>query len=100
MDWDLHQFGNAIEAGFWVLAGFGVVAATVRRPALRARGLFTAFVLISFGCSDLVEIRTGAWWRPWWLLAWKAACVVALVMLAVDHWRRNRCNRRAASDVT
>jgi hypothetical protein len=35
-----------------------------------------AFVL--FGLPDLVEMRTGTWFSPWWLLLWKVSCVVVL----------------------
>jgi hypothetical protein len=41
-----------------------------------------AVTLVAFGISDYAEIRTGGeWWRPWWLLAWKATCVVTLMSL-------------------
>jgi hypothetical protein len=38
-----------------------------------------ACVLVAFGFSDVVEIQTGAWWRPWWLLVWKGACLLAML---------------------
>ena len=34
-----------------------------------------ALALLAFAASDLVEIRTGACYRPAWLVCWKAACV-------------------------
>ncbi|MBX7208319.1 MAG: hypothetical protein K1X78_08425 [Verrucomicrobiaceae bacterium] len=37
-----------------------------------------------FSISDLVESQTGAFWEPWWLLAMKAGCVVALVLAGND----------------
>jgi hypothetical protein len=46
-----------------------------------------AGTFVLFGASDLIEVRTGAWWRPWWLLAWKAACVFALIVLLVGYYR-------------
>ncbi|MBE7458640.1 MAG: hypothetical protein KJ057_17160 [Phycisphaerae bacterium] len=38
---------------------------------------------LAFGASDVVEADTGAWWRPWWLLAWKAACLAVLLTLLI-----------------
>jgi hypothetical protein len=43
--------------------------------------------------SDLVEARTGAWWKPWWLFVWKAACV--LLMLG-GAWRYQRLTKRGS----
>jgi hypothetical protein len=51
----------------------------------------TLFVLVvalaAFGGSDLVEARTGAWWKPWWLFAWKTACVVSLTLGFLHYCR-------------
>ncbi len=73
---DLERTCNYIEAGFW--SSFGVVATLgLWRQARRLTpfSLIAGSVLILFGLSDLVEARTGAWWRPWWLLLWKAVCL-------------------------
>jgi hypothetical protein len=60
-------------------------------PAKRARrSLLTGIALISFGASDVVEAQTGAWWRPWWLLAWKGACVVAILTFTLRHFLLRR----------
>jgi len=71
---------NHFEAGLWIVIGlfFAVVGSRVSRPTNR-RCCLLAVVFIAFGVSDVVEARTGAWWRPWWLLAWKAACVGVLL---------------------
>jgi len=42
---------------------------------------------LAFGVSDLVEIDTQAWWRPWWLLLWKASCIAGLVWLGWQWYR-------------
>jgi len=70
------------EAVWWFLVAV-VVAAKWRRHALAA-----AFLI--FGASDLIELRTGAWWRPWWLAGLKVACVVAIVALSLAWFRRAR----------
>jgi hypothetical protein len=48
-----------------------------------------------FGLSDLVEVTTGAWWRPWWLLAWKAACLLGLIAIGLHHWHRENAASEA-----
>ena len=85
----VHRSFNALEALFWLVVGAGFVVRAFRRPsALPRRLLFVAGVAcIAFGGSDVVEIRTGTWFRPWWLLAWNVACVVTLIACLV--WYRN-----------
>ncbi len=49
--------------------------------------LFAAVSFILFGLTDFVEMRTGAWWHPWWLLAWKGGCVAVMVGLLLTYRR-------------
>ncbi len=50
--------------------------------------LVTSFLLITFGISDFVEVYSQAWFRPWWLLLWKATNVIGLATLYVVYQRR------------
>jgi hypothetical protein len=87
----LFRIANYAEAGLWtiVAAVFGVLA--VKRPhPLRRRCIRAAAVFFLFGLSDIVEVHTGAWWRPWWLLIWKTSCVLAMMWLLWDHLRRRQ----------
>jgi hypothetical protein len=61
-----------------------------REKQLRPTLFFIAFTLAVFGGSDLVEARTGAWWRPWWLFVWKAACVLVLLLGFIRYYRRTK----------
>ena len=80
---------NYIEGGFWIMLGVGAGIQAVRYSGAGRRDLLILTVdLIAFGVSDLVETRTGAWWRPWWLLAWKAACVGVMLALLLAYARR------------
>jgi hypothetical protein len=81
-------YGNYVEAAVW--AAMGVIA-LLRLPT-RA-GVALAALLIAFGISDLVETTTGAWYRPWWLLAWKATCVIGVLAIGVPLWQRARRKR-------
>lgn len=91
---NLFITANYIEAAFWIIIGLAFLLAATR-PTPRQNLCFPASVaFITFGLSDIVETRTGAWWRPWWLLIWKAACIAALLALAWFYWRqRSRKNR-------
>jgi hypothetical protein len=85
------------EAAFWILGGVAALLWSLRKPRRgRTLGLVGALVLVVFGLSDVVEARTGAWWRPWWLLAWKAACVAAMAWIAALAWRVGRSSTDSA----
>ncbi len=74
--------GNQAEAAvWWLIAAVFAWCAWSQTGVKRRQCLQALVVFFAFGLSDLVEIRTGAWWRPWWLLLWKTACVVAMVWL-------------------
>lgn len=95
LDWtDPEVSGNWLEAAVWETC-----AATLwlksRGPTTPGRQLArrAAGILVPFGVSDLVESQTGAWWSPWWLLAWKAAGVVGLLACG---WALVRMKNRAS----
>ena len=85
---DLTRTGNLIEAGLWL--GFTVIFAFKAwcahgPPRLIFVRLAVAFLV--FSVSDIIESRTGAWWRPPWLLIIKAACV-AVFYFSLREYRR------------
>ncbi len=71
---------NGIEVVLWIALGLFIFFRAKQRN-LKTWGW--AISLILFGLSDVVELQTGAFWRPWWLLVWKAGCMGAFVCL----WR-------------
>jgi membrane protein implicated in regulation of membrane protease activity len=83
---------NRLEAGLWTVIGIGMLVGALRQPrgVVRTEGLVAAITFAIFGGSDLVEAMTGAWWRPWWLFVWKAACVLVFLVLIVRYFRRRR----------
>jgi hypothetical protein len=99
----MFEAANYGEAALWTAIAIGFLISALRQDAGRGasghscgpswRSWVAALTFALFGLSDVVEAATGAWWRPWWLLAWKAACVVVLVGLYVDYLRRNRSRR-------
>ncbi len=81
-------YGNYAEACVWLaLAAFAV--ARLRRGF----GVALGVALVAFGLSDVVEAQTGAWYRPWWLLSWKATNVAAIAVLGFFALRRASVGR-------
>jgi len=88
---NLHLFFNYAEAAVWTVAGACVFWRTrARRLQLRTLGIAAAAAFVLFGISDIVETRTGTWYEPWWLCAWKAACVICLLGCFVVYTRVTR----------
>ena len=80
---------NYIEAVMWIALGLGAAVQALRFRGPGRRDLVVlAIDLIAFGVSDIIETQTGAWWRPWWLLAWKVTCVAVMLALLIRHVRR------------
>lgn len=79
-DWDFAVVVNAVEVLIW--SGMAVmVLAQPLLPGVAGEVVLHRWLaagLFAFGLSDAVEIWSGAWWRPWWLLVWKMACIVLI----------------------
>ena len=91
---------NYLEAIFWMLLAFWIwrkSRAFVSAQLANAR--FASVVTFVFGCSDLVEAQTGAWWRPVWLLIWKASCLVILVLCWRKYSKRNFQKKSSHSEL-
>lgn len=94
---DEFRLLNYLEAGLWIaIAVVALVIGLGKAGRTRSRCLILAATLVAFGFTDVVETTTGAWWRPWWLLAWKTACVLVLLALLVEHYRRRSAKRPRA----
>jgi hypothetical protein len=94
----IYLYGNLAEALIWF--GFAVrfllkSVRSHRRNSAHITQLdrWTAFTFLVFGCSDLVEMKTLAWWRPWWLFLWKASCVLGLLLLVLKYNQHKQKNR-------
>ena len=90
MPQSLHSLGNSLEALLWGFIALSLLISSIFHPRHRGRLLLASLTFLLFGLSDLVEISTGAWWRPWWLLLWKAACLIALFLLWLSFRRRRK----------
>ena len=89
---------NAVEAVFWIgLAGLSAVFGRGTRGfTARRQGALVVF-LAGFGISDIIEVFTGAWWKPVGLLVLKGACLSGLIVTAFLIYRA-RWAVRAADD--
>jgi hypothetical protein len=77
MDW--CKFYNHIEFYIWLVVGIVCFLLYWKKAKFCSSILLLTFM--AFGISDLVEMRTGAWYRPWWLLIWKATCIMAILFI-------------------
>ena len=78
---------NGLEAALWMgLAVWLLLRSDPHTTAFRRAAWF--FALFAFGLSDVVEVYTGAFWRPWWLLVWKGACLTSIGLLIYSSSRR------------
>lgn len=89
------QWANLIEGMFWVVLAI-VHMLWSRSHSLGDRSARVLFAfLVAFGISDWVEMFTGAWWRPWWLLAWKAVCVGCFAAMITRYFLIRRAHETA-----
>lgn len=77
---DITRIFNEIEACVWlaIAIGFLVYSFTATGKKRKIGNIcFAAFLI--FGISDIIESKTGAWWKPLWLLAVKISCVATFI---------------------
>ncbi|MGE3308770.1 MAG: hypothetical protein AB7O66_02280 [Limisphaerales bacterium] len=86
---DLTVTGNRIEALLWFAfaAGFFIRAFRKDGGHRRLAGIL-ALAFAAFGVSDLIEARTGAWWRPHWLMIFKALLCFVTPAVALRSLQR------------
>ena len=84
---------NSLEACFWISVAAIVFNKSFRDSRFARLGTITSGWFALFGISDIFEVFTGAWWRPWPLLALKATCVTALVICGTLYRRRSQLSR-------
>lgn len=75
---------NAVEAVWWMV--LAIIVAGGRIPVLVGHSIERIVLVIAFflfGVSDVIEIQTGAWWRPMGLLVLKAMCIVSFIVCVV-----------------
>jgi hypothetical protein len=76
----LIELFNLVEGLWWIGLGVWLMSFAAISKCYKTA---LASILILFGISDFVEMATGAWWQPWWLLAWKGLCVAVGIILII-----------------
>lgn len=87
---------NSVEAVIWVSIGF-LLLVGLRKGVVNSSKtdvVVLSILFVMFGGSDVVEVFSGAWWRPWWLLVWKTLNAIVLLLLAGKLYLAERMNRR------
>ena len=78
-----EQF-NLIEGCFWISLGVVCIILYFKTKSLYKKlALFSAFILITFGVSDFVQVALGSFFEPgmYWLYIWKIANVIGLISI-------------------
>lgn len=86
---------NYVEAAVWISISAVLLVASYRQG--RRSPYFTTSVVAciafaAFGVSDIIEVQTGAWWRPFGLLVLKASCVILLIGCYYHYTKLKRAN--------
>ncbi len=82
------QLFNLGEGLLWLGIGLVIATRTLRSKDGKRIGYGAAVSFALFGVSDFIEMRTGAWYSPWSLLALKAACVASLLAHFIAYRKR------------
>lgn len=86
---------NAFEAALWLmLATFVAIHFRNAESKLRRTSRITALLLVLFAVSDVIEMKTGAWWRPAGFLMLKGLCLVGLTWSGIRVARATRAVAR------
>lgn len=92
---NFHAIANYVEAGVWIVVAALLAANAVGSAGRVLRNLALLSVAFAvFGISDIIEARSGAWWRPLALLIMKSTC---LLVIAWGFWMHFKI-RRLLSD--
>jgi len=99
-DLDASTLFNSVEAGWWFLMAVLVLAAgrRFRGTTFRLRLVLALFFAL-FGLSDVIEVQTGAWWRPLGLLILKGVCVAGLLACSAIVFRNRKHRNSPAARV-
>ena len=89
----LHADGNRIECVIWAVIALIFLLRTFSFSDYRRTLCYiSAAAFFLFGLSDLVEVQTGAWYTPWWLLVWKVACVIIFTACFAVYLKRKKAS--------
>lgn len=84
---------NLCEGLLWLVLGAVLLwrSRKLAQPILHL-GKIASLILFIFGLSDFIEMKTGAWWSPWWLLVLKVLCVLGLLGVGLSYYKARRAS--------
>ena len=85
--------GNNLTLGF---AAIFFIAALKPREKHHWFYILGGWIFVLLRLSELYEARTGAWWKPWWLILWKSGCGAAFVPMFL--WYRKIKKSKSQTD--
>ena len=89
MNWrTVTDLYNVFETALWTAAAIAACVLAVKTPPSRRRYIIIAAIILFFGAlSEAIEVKTGAWWRPWPLAALKITCITTFILNALAYRR-------------
>lgn len=87
---------NTVEALGWIIIGILLLLSLKKLAANSPKkdGVVLGILFVAFGASDVVEVYSGAWWKPWWLLIWKTLNAIGLLCFTGKLYVAERASRR------
>jgi len=79
---------NLYEAILWFVIAAALLSAAVfdkSKKRYKINLIVSAVLFFFFGVSDLIEMQTGAWWRPIGLLILKGACIIGFALCFIKY---------------
>lgn len=77
---------NGFEAVLWASLAVWNLMRTTQQP--RQQVWLISGTLVLFAISELIELKTGAWWKPWWLAILKGVCIAVLISILIVAARK------------
>jgi succinate-acetate transporter protein len=85
---------NLFEAIVWFLMSLFFLLSAYRKKIVAGQKkifVFLSVIFVIFGISDLIEMRTGHWSKPLWLLLLKIGCVIGIFIgIAIIYMRKKK----------
>ena len=79
---------NFYEAILWFIIGISLLATALldkSKNLYKTNLIISAILFFAFGVSDLIEMQTGAWWKPIGLLILKGACIIGFLLCFLKY---------------
>lgn len=88
---------NFYEAMLWFSIAFILIASALlnkSKKPYKNNLIIASLLFIAFGISDLIEMQTGAWWKPIGLLALKSGCILGFLFCLIRYYKIRRNLRK------